>query len=87
MLGAYLSSVGGRDNLQKSYAYGNLALQILQKAPSLSPLAPGMYHMYAGHIAIFHKTVTDVMQYEDLAVSTGKAFFVCPPIYLRKNSN
>lgn len=78
MLGAYLSSVGGRGNLLLSNAYGKFALELLAKADSTYPLTPGMYHLYAGHIAVFHKPVSEVVKYEDLAVSSGKALYVNP---------
>lgn len=87
MLEAYLSSVGGIENLCLSAAYGRFALKMLYQAPKLTLLAPGMYHLYAGHIAIFHQTIDEVMVYEKLAVSTGTELFVISPncpLLLRK---
>ena len=76
MLGAYMSSLGGRENLESSYAYGRFALRMLEEADGIQSIAPGMYHLFAGHIAVFHAPMATVMQYEDLAISTGKALFV-----------
>lgn len=75
MLGAYLSSVGGRVNLLASYSYGCFALSMLDKFGGTDVTAPGMYHLFAGHICVFHRPMSEVIVYEDLAVSTGKANF------------
>lgn len=75
MLGAWLSSLEGRDNLIASRAYGDFALTLLERSDGLNALAPGMYHLYAGHIAVFHFPMSKVMEFEDLAIATGKALF------------
>lgn len=67
----------------KSYAYGKFALRMLEKAGAAS-IAPGMYHLFAGHIAVFHQPMAEVIKYEDLAIATGKAAYVRVFDLLRK---
>ena len=75
MLAAYLCSLGGLENMRESYAYGKFALRVLESSSKLEEIAPGMYHVFAGHIAVFHSPMQEVCIHEDLAVSTGKALF------------
>lgn len=75
MTGVVLGATGTPDNLLRSYAYGRLSIALIERDPKIHPIAPGLYQVYAGHIAIFHQRMTDVLQYFQQAVTTGMAVF------------
>ncbi|TGZ80051.1 hypothetical protein EX30DRAFT_308148 [Ascodesmis nigricans] len=75
MTGVVLSVDGTRANLGRSYAYGKLAIDLIERDNRLHPLAPALYQVYAGHIAVFHQKMSDALQYLQRAVTSGTAVF------------
>jgi osomolarity two-component system sensor histidine kinase CHK1 len=70
-----LSSEGTQDAHLKSYALGRLAISLIEKDSILSPIAPAIYQVYAGHIGIFHTSMNEVLKSLNQAVTAGMALF------------
>lgn len=75
MTGVILSSEGTQDAHIKSYAFGRLAISLIEREPGLCALAPAIYEVYAGHIGIFHQSMNDVLRCLQQAVNAGMAMF------------
>lgn len=75
MTGVVLAGEGTKEASLQSYAFGRLAISLIEKESGLCALAPAIYEVYAGHIGIFHQTMSDVLRCLQQAVSTGMAMF------------
>jgi len=75
MSGVILGSEGTQENLQRSYHYGKLAIQLIEKESPPPAIAPAIYQVYAGHIGVFHQPMSDVLRYLQQAASIGQAVF------------
>lgn len=70
MTGVILGSEATHDNMVRSYAYGRLAINMIE-AEETHAFAPAIYEVYAGHIGIFHQPMSEVLRYLQLAVTEG----------------
>jgi osomolarity two-component system sensor histidine kinase CHK1 len=75
MTGVILGSEGTHDNLARSYAYGQLAIRLIENSKTRHPLAPAIYQVYAGHIGVFHQSMNEVLRCLQQAVQTGISVF------------
>ncbi|KAA8904409.1 hypothetical protein FN846DRAFT_779701 [Sphaerosporella brunnea] len=75
MTGVILGSEATHDNLARSYAYGQLAIKLIENSHTRHPLAPAIYQVYAGHIGVFHQSMNDVLRCLQQAVQTGLSVF------------
>ena len=75
MTGALLGSDPTNENLERSFAYGQAALKLIENGNSRHPLAPAIYQVYAGHIGIFHQSTQEVQRYLQQAIQAGLAVF------------
>lgn len=75
LTGVILSSEGTQEAHLKSYAFGRLAISLIENDTILSPIAPAIYEVYAGHIGIFHTSINEVLKSLHQAVTAGMALF------------
>jgi osomolarity two-component system sensor histidine kinase CHK1 len=75
LTGVILSSEGTHEAHLKSYAFGRLAISLIEKDTTLPPIAPAIYEVYAGHIGIFHTSINEVLKSLQQAVTAGMALF------------
>lgn len=75
MTGVILSNEGTQDASLKSYAFGRLAISLVEREPGLCAFAPAIYEVYASHIGVFHQSINDVLRCLQQAVSAGTAMF------------
>ncbi|KAF3933514.1 hypothetical protein ABW20_dc0103708 [Dactylellina cionopaga] len=77
MLACMISGEGGPHNLSLSWKLGHLAVTLVEKEmQEVTPTnAPAIFQVFAGHIACFHRGMSDVIKYEHLALVTGQAVF------------
>lgn len=75
MTGILLGADSTHDNLVRSYAYGQLAIQLIEKSNTRHPLMPAIYQVYAGHIGVFHQNMNEVLRCLKKAVQTGVSVF------------
>ncbi|KAG0127843.1 hypothetical protein HOY82DRAFT_490020 [Tuber indicum] len=75
MTGVILSAEGTQEAHLKSYAYGRLAINLIEKDTLMCPAAPAIYEVYAGHIGIFHCSMNEVLKSLHQAVTVGVALF------------
>ncbi|KAF3915349.1 hypothetical protein AA313_de0205580 [Arthrobotrys entomopaga] len=77
MLACMISGEGGKHNLALSWKLGHLSVSLVEKEmQEVTPTnAPAIFQVFAGHIACFHRGMSDVLKYEHLALVTGQAVF------------
>jgi len=75
MTGVILSAEGTQEAHLKSFAYGRLAINLIEKDTIMCPAAPAIYEVYAGHIGIFHCSMNEVLKSLHQAVTVGIALF------------
>lgn len=75
MTGVLLGNDPTNENLERSFAYGQAALKLIENGNSRHPLAPAIYQVYAGHIGIFHQSMQEVQRYLQQAIQAGLAVF------------
>ena len=75
MSGVILGAEGTQENLLRSYAFGKLAISLIERETPPPPIAPAIYEVYAGHIGVFHQSMAEVLKYLQQAVSIGQAVF------------
>lgn len=75
MTGVLLGSDSSRENLHRSYAFGRLAISLIERDNRQHALAPAIYEVYAGHIGVFHQPMSEVLNYLQQAVTAGMAVF------------
>ncbi|CUS15016.1 unnamed protein product [Tuber aestivum] len=75
MTGVILSAEGTQEAHLKSYAYGRLAINLIEKDTIMCPAAPAIYEVYAGHIGVFHCSMNEVLKSLHQAVTAGIALF------------
>jgi osomolarity two-component system sensor histidine kinase CHK1 len=75
MTGVMLGAEASQEGMVRSYAYGRLALNLIEKENLRHPSAPAIYEVYAGHIGAFHDNMTEVLQCLHHAVTAGISFF------------
>ncbi|KAI5781237.1 hypothetical protein EDC01DRAFT_779090 [Geopyxis carbonaria] len=75
MTGVILGADAAPENMARSYAFGRLAIALLEREPRMPALAPAIYEVYAGHIGVFHQPMSEVLQYLQRGVTAGLAVF------------
>lgn len=77
MLAVMISGEGGEHNLLLSWKLGRMAVTLVEKEMQhVTPTnAPAIFQVFAGHIACFHRGMSDVLKYEHLALVTAQAIF------------
>ncbi|KAK6501522.1 His Kinase A domain containing protein [Arthrobotrys musiformis] len=77
MLAVMISGEGGEHNLSLSWKLGHMAVTLVEKEMQhVTPTnAPAIFQVFAGHIACFHRGMSDVLKYEHLALVTAQAIF------------
>ncbi|KAK6358250.1 His Kinase A domain containing protein [Orbilia blumenaviensis] len=77
MLAVMISGEGGEHNLALSWKLGHMAVTLVEKEMQhVTPTnAPAIFQVFAGHIACFHRGMSDVLKYEHLALVTAQAIF------------
>ncbi|KAF3312157.1 His Kinase A domain containing protein [Orbilia oligospora] len=77
MLAVMISGEGGEHNLALSWKLGHMAVTLVEKEMHhVTPTnAPAIFQVFAGHIACFHRGMSDVLKYEHLALVTAQAIF------------
>ena len=73
--GVILGAEGTQENLQRSYHFGKLAIQLIEKESPPPAIAPAIYQVYASHIGVFHQPMTEVLRYLQQGANTGQAVF------------
>jgi osomolarity two-component system sensor histidine kinase CHK1 len=75
MTGIILSTEGTHEASLRGHAFGRLSIALVDREPGVCALAPAIYETYAGHIGIFHQSMSEVLRCLQQAVSTGIAMF------------
>ncbi|EWC44471.1 hypothetical protein DRE_06739 [Drechslerella stenobrocha 248] len=77
MLACMVGGDGGAHNLSLAWKLGHMAVTLVEKEmQEVTPTnAPAIFQVFAGHIACFHRPMSDVIRYEHLALVTAQAVF------------
>src|SRR5436305_986832 len=70
-IGATLLATTSEENMLRGYAFGRLAIRIIETHPVSSEVACPVYNLFASHILIWHRPLVDTQRYFVAAIAKG----------------